>query len=101
MHVVLSYYLRAGHLVFDCCRFIGEGTHMTIDPTTALEFFQQPRKLSGDHNTGAWDGYRDDMCCGIQGGYTAYVSGDKEPQCERGRVRWGYAWNNEGDCGSP
>jgi hypothetical protein len=41
------------------------------------------------------------MACGIQGGYRAYISGDKEPQCDRGRLRWGYAWNNEGDCNSP
>ena len=69
---------------------------MNIDPTTALDFFQQPRVLSSDHDPNQWNGYRDDMSCGIQGGYRAYISGDKEPRCERGRLRWGYAWNNEG-----
>ena len=70
---------------------------MNIDPTTALDFFQQPRVLSSDHDPNQWNGYRDDMSCGIQGGYRAYISGDKEPRCERGRLRWGYAWNNEGE----
>merc|ERR1711871_758199 len=74
---------------------------MDIDPTTALEFFQQPRVLSSSHDPNQWNGYRGDMTSGIQGGYRAYISGDKEPRCQKGRLRWGYAWNNEGDCNSP
>jgi hypothetical protein len=82
-------------------RFIGEGTHMTISPTTALDFFQAPRVLSSAHDPNQWDGYRQDMSNGLQSGYRAYLSGDKEARCDKGRLRWGYAWNNEGDCSSP
>ena len=90
----------SSHLFAVCFRYIGEGTHMTISPTTALDFFQNPRVLSDDHDPNQWDGYLQDMSNGLRSGYRKYISGDKEARCAQGRLRWGYAWNNEGDCNS-
>ena len=78
--------------------FIGEGTHMNIDPIVPLQFFQEHRTLSDNHNPDTWNGWRNDVWS-WQDGHRRYAVAES---CNHHNhhVRWGYSWNNEGGCDS-
>jgi hypothetical protein len=81
--------------------FIGEGTHMNIGGWTALEFFQEHRILSNEHNFDTWNGWNNGIWS-WQDGYRRYMIGGNSGDCgsDFATTRWGYSWNNEGDCSS-